>query len=116
MHLQYFTVGKKVYALLVMLFNLYSKLVCEEWKKRGVSKMAVVSIAYRILPIEVVLFLFCHRLFSDVFLFPSSTNNLLDNWHVNRQGAFGARPHFELGCRWRFKRDRDGERDGDGDG
>ncbi len=46
------------------------------------------------------------------------TDKLLGDFHIGE--VFGALPCFELGRRWRFRRDRDGEGDGygerDGDG
>jgi hypothetical protein len=68
--------------------------------------------------------LFCRRLSVDLFPFLSSTD--IGDWHVNRQGAPNRSvrfPDFEIGLRWRYRRDRDGEGDegrrrylkGDGD-
>ncbi len=59
---------------------------------------------------------FCQRI-----SFSPSTDKLLGDWHVNRGRCtelFSEFPRFELGWRWRCRRDRDSEGDGDsrGDG
>ncbi len=59
----------------------------DQWKMRGVEKLANVRRLYRTVAINVCFFLWSRRLFCNVFPFPVCKAQLIGDWYENRRGA-----------------------------